>query len=83
MKYDDAEKVMAKLEEVYPEKLVEVLSRPPASSKVRTYAVKVNLGVDAGLEMLTALTGIADAAGAEIAVGPSATPTPSLAAIFD
>jgi hypothetical protein len=75
MKYDDAEKAMAKLEELIPEGEVQLVSIPAEADTDgdREYAVEAHLGDAADLQTILALTGIADeAGGSDVAIGRGA-----------
>lgn len=85
MKWNDAETAMAKLETLYPDREVRVVSAPagdgPGDEEAeRSYSVEVTLGktVDGGA--LEALDAIRDEIGCKIAIGPTTEPEGGLVA---
>lgn len=76
MKYNDAEKVMSKVEEILPDSKVVVESKPGADGPddaptERTYAVKVKVGEALEGGTLESLVGVAEDVVCKLRVAPS------------
>lgn len=88
MKWNSAEQAMAKLEELYPDREVRVISGPapdvpPEEKGERQYSVAVRVGSTVGASDLGVLSKVRDdVVGCELAIGPTTDPEGGLEAIL-